>query len=377
MELSNITVKDVMSRDFSFVDKDDQIADIISRMSSQEIHELPVVDGGKVVGLVTYNSLLKKKYFPLTSKAEVVMQHFPQLSEFDPLLKGIETMINSNLSNIPVARNGKLVGTVYKNDVMEILAKVEGLRERPVSDMMTPAPEKVREDDDVRKALSIMRGLDEKNLPVLDKNGKLSGVIGVMDIMKSTWKPPKAQKLDYNREKKPIEVLVGSIMNRPPIYVAPTAPVENAIRTMKRKDISTLFVVEDEKLVGVLTLKDILEHAMSLERREEGVYVQLTGLQSEDPDVYEALYSVIQKGLIRIAKFVSPRIFNSHVITYNHQGLRSKYSIHARLTTDKSMYYAKTSDWDLYKSMDDAMEVLEKEIKKEREKDLTKRRRKK
>ncbi|MEM2838594.1 MAG: CBS domain-containing protein [Thermoplasmata archaeon] len=371
IELGSLSIKDVMSKDITYVSKDERISDVIARMSEEDVHELPVVENGNVVGVVTYSTLLKKKYFPLTAKAEIVMQHFPQLSEFDPLTKGIEIMINSHMSDLPVSRNNKLVGIVHKRDVLDVLSKVRGLRTRAISEIMTPAPEAVRESDDIRKALSIMRGLDEKNLPVLDKNDRLVGVIGMMDIMKFTWKPMKGNKRELDGENKPIEVSVGSLMNKPAIAMPPTATVEDAIRTMVRKDISTLFVAEDSKLVGVLTLRDVLEQAMSMEKREEGVYVQLTGLQAEDPDIYDSLYAVIQKGLIRISKIAAPRILNVHVATYNHEGLRSKYTIHARLTTIRGLYFTKTTDWDLFRAMNNALEILEKSIKKEREIDLT------
>ena len=370
IELGNITIKEVMTRDTTSVSKDDKISDIISRMSEDGIHELPVVDGEKAVGIVTYSSLLKKRNFPLTSKAEIVMQHFPQLSEVDPLKKGIEIMINSGLNDLPVTKNGRLVGTVYQRDVLQQLTKVRGLRLRPVGDIMTPSVETVCEEDDVQKALSIMRGLDEKNLPVLDKTGRLAGVIGMMDIMKAVWKPKMGRK-EFKTENRPIQVLVGSVMNRPAISMPPETLVEDAIRTMIKMDISTAFVIEEGELVGVVTLKDILEQAMSLEEMEEGVYVQLTGLSVEDPDVYDSLYSVIQKGMIRISKISMPKIFNSHIATFNHEGLRSKYSVHSRLTCDSGMFYSKTNDWDLFRAMNTSLEVLEKEIKKDHEKDLS------
>lgn len=371
IELGKISIKDVMSTNVRSVNKDDQISDIISRMSADGIHELPVVDGDEAVGIVTYSTLLKARNIPLTSKAEVVMKHFPQLSELDPLTKGIEIMLNSGLNDLPVTKNGKLVGTVYQRDVLQMLTKVRGLRLRPVAEIMTPKVESVREGDDVQKALSIMRGLDEQNLPVLDKMDHLAGVIGMMDILRVIWRPKKGGKKEFKTSNKPVQVLVGSVMNNQAVYVAPDTPIEDTIRKMVKRNISTAFVVEDEKLMGVVTLKDFLEQAMSMEEREEGVFVQLTGLSVEDPDIYDSLYSVIQKGLIRISKISMPKIFNAHIATYNHEGLRSKYSVHARMTCDAGMYYANTIDWDLFRAMGMGMENLEKEVKKDHEKDLT------
>jgi len=236
---------------------------------------------------------------------------------------------------------------------------------------MTPRVETVCEDDDIQKALSIMRGLDEKNLPVLDKSGKLTGVIGMMDIIKAIWKPKKGGGREFKTDSKPVQVFVGSVMNRPVVTITPQATVEEVIKTMIKKDLSTAFVMDEEELAGVVTLKDILEQAMSIEEREEGVYVQLTGLSVEDPDVFDSLYSVIQKGLIRISKISTPKIFNAHIATFHHEGLRSKYSVHSRLTCENGMFYSKMTDWDLFRAMDSSLESLEKEIKKEHEKNLT------
>jgi len=371
IDLSNITIRDVMTKDTASVSKGDKISDIISRMNEDGIHELPVLDEGKVVGIVSYAMLLRKRSIPLTSKAESIMQHFPELTELDPLKKGIEVMINSGLNDLPVTKNGKLVGTVYQRDVLRELTKVKGLRLRPVSDIMTPRVETVCEDDDVQKALSIMRGLDERNLPVLDKSGKLTGVIGMMDIIKAIWKPKKGGGREFKTDSKPVQVFVGSVMNRPVVTITPQATVEEVIKTMIKKDLSTAFVMDEEELAGVVTLKDILEQAMSIEEREEGVYVQLTGLSVEDPDVFDSLYSVIQKGLIRISKISTPKIFNAHIATFHHEGLRSKYSVHSRLTCENGMFYSKMTDWDLFRAMDSSLESLEKEIKKEHEKSLT------
>jgi len=371
IDLSNITIRDVMTKDTASVSKGDKISDIISRMNEDGIHELPVLDEGKVVGIVSYAMLLRKRSIPLTSKAESIMHHFPELTELDPLKKGIEVMINSGLNDLPVTKNGKLVGTVYQRDVLRELTKVKGLRLRPVSDIMTPHVETVCEDDDIQKALSIMRGLDEKNLPVLDKSGKLTGVIGMMDIIKAIWKPKKGGGREFKTDSKPVQVFVGSVMNTPVVTITPQATVEEVIKTMIKKDLSTAFVMDEEELVGVVTLKDILEQAMSIEEREEGVYVQLTGLSVEDPDVFDSLYSVIQKGLIRISKISTPKIFNAHIATFHHEGLRSKYSVHSRLTCENGMFYSKMTDWDLFRAMDSSLESLEKEIKKEHEKNLT------
>jgi ribosome-associated translation inhibitor RaiA len=72
----------------------------------------------------------------------------------------------------------------------------------------------------------------------------------------------------------------------------------------------------------------------------------------------------------RIDRIVPPRVFSVHVTTYHHEGLKSKYSLGARLTTSKNMYYVKSVDWDLYKATDSLLDMLEANVRRDHEKQL-------
>lgn len=52
-------VKDVMTRDVVVISPDDDVADAVSLMSERRVNRLPVIDDGKLVGIVTRQDLLK------------------------------------------------------------------------------------------------------------------------------------------------------------------------------------------------------------------------------------------------------------------------------------------------------------------------------
>jgi ribosome-associated translation inhibitor RaiA len=135
------------------------------------------------------------------------------------------------------------------------------------------------------------------------------------------------------------------------------------------KKLSTLFVTSEGRLVGVLSQVDLIEQVIGLLPRE-GVYVQITGLDVGDPEVYDILYELIGKSMKRIDRIVPPRVFSVHITTYHHEGLKSKYSLGARLTTSKNMYYVKSVDWDLYKATDSLLDMLEANVRRDHEKQL-------
>ena len=96
-------------------------------------------------------------------------------------------------------------------------------------------------------------------------------------------------------------------------------------------------------------------------------------MNEDDPDVYDVMYDLIGKSMKRIDKIQPPRVFTVHVSAYHSEGLRSKYSLICRLTTTRKMYYARATDWDLYKTMDTVLDSLEKNVKREHQRILDQR----
>lgn len=377
IEIEELLVKDVMSSSAVTATKGETLSAVISRMKKDHLREIPVLEGNKPVGLVSYSSFLLRRSLPLSTKVEQVMHPAPKLEEDMPITKAVEEMMASGVRGAPVVRNEKMVGFVSRTDIIKVLPNVEQLKNKKVSEFMTKNPQFVTEKEGVRRAQMLMKGLMEKSLPVVDSRGRLVGAVSMHEVMDIIWSPKSSKP--YNElvgsDKEPPDIAVGSIMSRPAISVSPSDSIGKVASLMLEKGLATIFVHEGERLVGVVSQADLMEQVISLKKRE-GVYVQITGLVEEDPDVYNVLYDEIEKAMNRIDKIQFPRVFTVHIQTYHSEGMRSKYSIHGRLTTDRSMYYASQTDWNLYKTMDALLNQLEKTVKREHEKTLDLRKKK-
>lgn len=377
IEIEELLVKDVMSSSAVTATKGETLSEVISRMKKDHLREIPVLEGNKPVGLVSYSSFLLRRSLPLSTKVEQVMHPAPKLEEDMPITKAVEEMMASGVRGAPVVRNEKMVGFVSRTDIIKVLPNVEQLKNKKVSEFMTKNPQFVTEKESVRRAQMLMKGLMEKSLPVVDSRGRLVGAVSMHEVMDIIWSPKSSKP--YNElvgsDKEPPDIAVGSIMSQPAISVSPSDSIGKVASLMLEKGLATIFVHEGERLVGVVSQADLMEQVISLKKRE-GVYVQITGLVEEDPDVYNVLYDEIEKAMNRIDKIQFPRVFTVHIQTYHSEGMRSKYSIHGRLTTDRSMYYASQTDWNLYKTMDALLNQLEKTVKREHEKTLDLRKKK-
>jgi CBS domain-containing protein/ribosome-associated translation inhibitor RaiA len=371
LELERLVVRDVMSSAAITAQKGETVSDVVAKMKKGHLREVPVIENGKPIGMVSYSSFIHRRGLPLSAKVEQVMLPCPHLEEEMPLTSAVQEMMSAGVRGAPVVRAGKMVGIVSRTDVIRIFPKIIQLKDKKVSSFMTANPLSVTEKETVRKAQIMMKGLMEKSLPVVDPEGRLVGAIGmpeVIDVLwsaKATARPPN----EIRGEREPAEVIVGSVMSRPAVSITSEETAGRVANLMMETGVSTVFVHEDQKLVGVVSQADLMEQIISL-KPSEGVYVQITGMTEEDPEVYDILYDLIGKSMKRIDKIQPPRVFTVHVTTYHHEGMRSKVSLIGRLTTTKKMYYAHATDWDLYKTMDLMLDSLEKNVKREHEKML-------
>lgn len=372
-QIDGLTVGEIMSPAVATAKKDEKVSEVLSRMKKYHLRELPVLDGDKPIGFVGYSSLLLRRSLPLSARVDQIMLPVPRLLEDMKVTKAVEELMSAGVRSAPVVRNEKMVGILSRTDLIKLVSEADQLKDKPVRDVMTENPQSVRPDEGIRRAEILMKNLMEKTLPVVDEQGKLLGSISMHDVLDFGWNPKDKRPMDsvVGKDREAPDVRVKGLMNEEPISIAPDDTLEMAARTMMDNDIATVFVEEAGGLVGVISQADLMEQIIGLEEKE-GVYVQITGLDEHDPDVLDTLYEQIGKSMNRVNKLKrhQPRVFTVHVAKHRIEGFRAKYSIQARLTTDHGMYYAKASEWALFKTMDMVLDYIEKEIRKEHEKDI-------
>jgi CBS domain-containing protein len=98
-----------------------------------------------------------------------------------------------------------------------------------------------------------------RHLPVLRGDGTLIGVITDRDLRHHLFSPPVYQAIGTS----PIDTLleaarVSEIMSAPAVTVESSQDIVDAARVMLKDKIGSLPVVEDGRLVGIITETDLL-----------------------------------------------------------------------------------------------------------------------
>jgi len=378
VDADSIKVKEIMTQKIVATAPEKQVSEVLGMMRKNDVHEVPVIERNKLVGLVTYNHLIRRRKLALTSHVQSVMVSPPSISPDDSLITISDVLLTNGFRTVPVTEKKKIIGMVSRTDVIRATKTIGEITEMPVGRIMTSNPVCVRENEGVIKAKDTMRDMGIRTLPVADKNGNIIGAFGLKDIS-SFFEASrnKSSRGEVSGERIPVNIEVKSVMHSPPITVDQKANVGAVIDLMTQHRISSVIVEERQKPVGIVTQADILGLLAGLKERKD-VYVQITGLE-EDASVYNVMYEVIEKYLKRISKMLTPQMLMLHVTTYHPKGKNAKYSVSAKLNTPRKLFVSKSRaqlyQWDLMKSLDEVMSHLEKMVRrgKEKEKDIRKR----
>jgi CBS domain-containing protein len=114
-----------------------------------------------------------------------VMTANPASCTADTSLRDVaRMMIDNDCGEIPVVDGkGVPVGVVTDRDItIRIVAEGRDTMNATASDAMSAPVQTLREDSSLKDATALMESAKIRRVPVVDKNGKLSGILSVADI---------------------------------------------------------------------------------------------------------------------------------------------------------------------------------------------------
>jgi CBS domain-containing protein len=127
-----------------------------------------------------------------------------------------------------------------------------------VKDVMTSEVKALRRDEQLTLADDLMKLGRIRHLPVLDEDGKrVVGVVTQRDLLHGAL----AQAIGYGeraRRKLLENLVIMEVMTAHPITTTPDTPLAEAARVLMERKIGCLPVIENDRLVGILTEGDFV-----------------------------------------------------------------------------------------------------------------------
>jgi acetoin utilization protein AcuB len=136
-------IRDMMTKNPVTVDSETLVMDAQKIMKENNVRRLPVVDKGKLLGIVTKHDILEASPSPATSlsvhelnyllskmKVKEIMKKNPVILTPDtPFEEALKIGQEKKIGSFPVVENGKLVGIATESDIVRFLTRALGVRE--------------------------------------------------------------------------------------------------------------------------------------------------------------------------------------------------------------------------------------------------------
>jgi acetoin utilization protein AcuB len=140
-----------------------------------------------------------------------------------------------------------------------------------VRERMSRNPYTISTDAPMEEALKQMRENSFRHLPVVDKSGKLVGIVSETDLLYAS--PTSTTSLSvYEMQYLLSKLTVGQVMTKNVITVTEDTPVEDAASIMTDHKIGGLPVLRDGEIIGIITETDLFKLFLEiLGARKKGV----------------------------------------------------------------------------------------------------------
>lgn len=325
--------------------------------------------GLRLIGVVHAENVAQRWHPPETT-ARVLASRTQEASVDMSPGEAASRLLEDAVRAMPVVDGDHYVGLVTERSLMTMPAITSD--RRAVEELASNHVTTVTEDRTLGHARALMREKRIGRLPVVDQKGYLMGLVEWPHLISTEAGKDDEKRVTPIEYRRMTRLQVTAVMDWKPLEVGSKDPAGEVAQRMQEHDQSAAVLVENNRPVGIVTCGDLLEPAAAeFARTTEGLYVQIAGLDGVDTFERQAVDSVIQEHLARVASAVrDPEYLYLHVKSYHEEGSRQKWSIRARLADAKGTLNARSYAYNLPEAVDLAMDRLSEIAKDQRERRL-------
>jgi CBS-domain-containing membrane protein/ribosome-associated translation inhibitor RaiA len=344
-------VDDIMIKDVISLTPEDTVSKALNLMHSNRLNQIPIVnDTSDYLGMVFAKEFLSVNAYP-DAKLKNFVSKTQTLGRDVTVERAIEMILNTGNRAFPVIEsNSKLVGIVSEMDIV-----VNARFGHATADSVMSGAIVQEGEDTLGNALSKMRRYNISRLPVINRDGVLTGIVNVLDIAHIISKPrERASKSPGVGTMAVVRDVKVKDMMRNAYSVEQGSRIDEL--TDDLKDYEEVVVIGNNRPIGVVTPKDALE--LLLPKHGGPNLIHISDPESEDDK------NEIEKNMTKFLKKIEGRLENIQLVTiYVDKHKTRKYSIRARIMTNNNVIDAKAVAYDPISASKEIVSKLERRIK--------------
>ncbi len=264
-DVSSATIAEFMQQDLELISETTPALEAAAHMADKRIGCLLVEgicadsDQQPIVGIVSETDLVRQVMAQDQTSSripvgQIMSKPLRTIEGNRSMLDASHAMERHGVRHLCVAENGKIVGLISIRDLVRyfVYAASGPIREldnvyRPLSVLMRTAIETIDSDVPVQQAAKQMA---DKQIGALLVNhqGALRGIVTERDLI---------QKV-FSQDEEAHRLTIKRIMNQPLIDIDINRTIHDASDLMAEKWIRHLPVTENQKIVGILSVRDLI-----------------------------------------------------------------------------------------------------------------------
>lgn len=379
--LHEVAAKEIMDPDPLTVEKTSSITSVIDSMEEEGLRAVAVENDGDYVGAISYRELIRHAQFASgDTKLEKVTHEAPEFDPSDSLVDLARLRINSGRKLLIHVENGKLQSIVSDKEFMDVSRRIKEFENYSTRNLASHELVEAFEHDSISKVRHMMLDNNISRIPVLDSEGNLTGIVRSTDLLRmlikhqspnpggTSGKSLKDTQIAGGDEKDAMsEIDIKEIMSRNTLEIEGFGPVQNAVELMVKNGESDIMITDSGYPEAILTVKDLVKY-ISDQGMDNFVLVNLVGLEvdEEKAAVHDKISTQLKGSLGR--KIDNPEELSMHIKKSDKDGNKHRYEINAKLFSELGITTSTVEEWDLLEAVDIALDELNTQVRKEKEK---------
>ncbi len=364
-----ILARDIMTKKVVTASPDEKATKIISKMEKYDIKEVPVERDGKLVGMVTFFDILELLKFSDKAKIANIMFMPPTATPDTPIEDLIHLMVKTGVEAIPIIENEKIVGIVSDYDILNELKSTKLLKGMKVKDLLRKVNSKLYTTDTIAKARRLMKLEKLDRLPVFDENNEIYGLLISIDMLRLLNKPRRKIRLGFRVGdiSKVLSLPVKNVTRKNVPIINENLSIKEALNKLLLNGLKGTIVTNTKgEFLGMIYRFDILKKIYN-ELAREGVWIKVVG------DLHPEIKAEISKKIerrIKKYKRLLPTLQEIEIYVKRVHGKTQDhvYELSLRFIGPGIKNNVKVSGYNILYVMDEAIDKIENQITKKKKK---------
>ncbi|MGM0770785.1 MAG: CBS domain-containing protein [Halobacteriota archaeon] len=270
-DIMSVATKDVIT-----IPPTTRIIDAIKTMTRKNFRHIPITDAGtnRIEGIVTSfdvidflgggekNKLIENRYkgnllSAINANVSTIMQHKVVSIRSDGNIKeAFDLMLKNNIGSLPIVDSTNHVRAICtEKDFLKFSSGI--VTNKTIADHMSKRVEKAPSDMTICDAAKVMVKNHFRRLPVV-KGDILIGVVNASAIMHFLGSGEAFEKLTTGNIHEVMDIPISSLISKDVVWITSDSDLGKASELMVKNGIGALPVIDDGKLCGIITERDIL-----------------------------------------------------------------------------------------------------------------------